>query len=62
MTKQLQIAKERLFGQGGLDVANIKLFPGTNRDATPEQMAETINNVIADLESGDYELVDESLD
>ena len=57
---ELAIAKSRLFGKGSLETANIKLYPGTNRDATPEQMAKQINKAISQLEAGDYELVDES--
>ena len=64
MGKQLEAAKARLRAAG---VTNIKLFPGTNRDATPEQMAEEINRVLARIESGsdesgEYEIVDQSHD
>jgi hypothetical protein len=58
MGTQLDLAKHILFDKDGLDAANLKLFPGTSRDATPEQMAEQINKAIAQIEAGDYEEVD----
>lgn len=61
MTKatQLEMAKHRLFDASGLNVENVKLFPGSNRDATPEQMAEQINKALAQIEAGDYEVVEQ---
>lgn len=59
MPTQLDIAKRRLFDEEALNADNIKLFPGTNRDSTPEQMAEQINKAIAQIDAGDYELVED---
>lgn len=59
MATQLEIAKRRLFDKEALNVDNIKLFPGSNRDSTPEQMAEQINKAIAQIDAGDYELVED---
>lgn len=61
MKTQLEAAKG-LFTDGSLQVMDIKLFPGTSRDATAEQMAEQVNRVIAQLDAGDYEVVAESDD
>jgi hypothetical protein len=58
MSTQMELAKSRLFGEGSLQVANIKLFPGSDRDSTPEQMAEQVKKSLAQIEAGDYELVD----
>lgn len=58
MTDQLELAKHRLYGQDSLRAANIKLFPGSNREATKAQMAEQVAKVIAQLEAGDFEEVD----
>jgi len=53
---QLEEAKARLKAAG---IKNIKFFPGSNRDATPEQMAEEINRTLTRLEEGDFELPDQ---
>ncbi|WP_419828366.1 hypothetical protein [Methylobacterium sp.] len=58
MSTQLEVAKHRLFDEEGLRTANIKLFPGSNRDATSDQMAEQINKALAQIEAGDYEVVE----
>jgi hypothetical protein len=58
VSNQMELAKSRLFGDGSLQVSNIKLFPGEARDSTPEQMAEEVKKSLAQIESGDYELVD----
>lgn len=57
MTDQLEVAKHRLFDEAELRSDNIKLFPGSDRDATKSQMAEQVTKVIAQLESGDFEEV-----
>lgn len=57
---QLDTAKHTLFDSDGLAVANVKLYPGSNREVTPEILAEQVNNVIAQLLAGDFEeLVDD---
>jgi hypothetical protein len=58
MKTQLELAKHRLFDPDALNAANIKLFPGSSRDATPEQFAEQINKALAQIEAGDFELID----
>ncbi len=58
MQQQLEIAKSRLFDKDALQVKNIKLFPGTQRDITAEQYAEQINKSLSQIESGEFELVD----
>ena len=60
MDTQVGIAKSRLYGEGGLGVSDFKMFPGESRDVTPEQMAGVLNKALAQLEAGDYELVDGS--
>jgi len=39
-------------------VTNINIFPGSNQESTPEQVAEQINLALSQIESGDYEIVD----
>lgn len=58
MASQLEEAKRRLFDKDALDVSNIKLFPGTNRDTTAEQVADQIIRAIAQIEAGDFEMVE----
>lgn len=52
-------ARHRLFDREGLQATNVKFFPGTSRDVTPEQIAEQITKAIAQIEAGDYEEVDQ---
>lgn len=59
MGAQLEFAKSRLFDADAIGASNIKLFPGHNRDATPEQLSAELNKVITQLEAGDYDLVNE---
>jgi len=50
MGTSVDVAKNRLFGDGSLGVADIKLFPGTDRDVTPQGFAAEILRVIAEME------------
>jgi hypothetical protein len=58
MMMQLELAKGRLFDTDSLNVNNLKLFTGTNRDVTAEQFAEQINKSLSRIEAGDFELVE----
>lgn len=58
MGQQLELAKKRLFDKDALAVINIKLFPGSSRDATADHFAEQINKAISQIESGDFDEVD----
>jgi hypothetical protein len=58
---QLEIAKHRLFDSDALGASNVKLFPGSDRDTTPERFAEEINRAISRIEAGDFEIVGEEL-
>jgi hypothetical protein len=57
MSTQLELAKHALFDKDGLRAADIKLYPGTDRDATSEQMAAQVNRALLQLTDGQYELV-----
>jgi len=35
----MKAAQELIFGAEGLGASNFKMFPGSNRDVTPEQVA-----------------------
>lgn len=59
MKTQLDVAKHRLFDVDALNAANVKLYPGSSRDATPEKVAEQVNKAIAQIEVGDFDLVDD---
>lgn len=58
MTQPMELAKNRLFDADALDVKNINVFPGSNRDATPTQIAEQINRSLSQIEAGDFEIFD----
>lgn len=55
---QLEVARNRLFGEGGMDVSNFKMFPGASRDISADQIAEQLNKAIGQIQSGDFELVE----
>jgi hypothetical protein len=57
MSTHLEVAKEKLFGEKGLRASNFKLFPGKNRDASREKVAEELVKVFERLEKGEYEVV-----
>lgn len=52
----VDIAKSRLFGDSDSQVGNLKIFHGSSRDITPEQLAEQVNKIIGQLEAGDYDV------
>lgn len=59
MKTQLDVARHRLFDAGMLNAANMKLFPGNSRDAAPEKVAEQVNKAVAQIEAGDFEVVED---
>lgn len=62
MSQQIELAKGRLYGAGAINVRNLKLFPGSKRDVTSEQIADEINKSIAQISTGEYELVEQTED
>lgn len=57
MYVQMNIATRRLFGPNGMDVANIAVTPGSDRDVTADHLAGEINRALARIETGDFDLV-----
>lgn len=62
MSTQLELAKNRLFEKGGLHADNVKLFPGSIREASRERVAEQVNRSLSQIEAGDYEVVGDEAD
>lgn len=58
MNTQLQLAKSALFGESGLGVSNIKMFPGSNREVTAEELAQQVAAVVGEILSGELEDID----
>jgi hypothetical protein len=58
MGTQLELAKNRLFDVESLHASNVKLFPGSTRDLTAEQFGEQVYKAIAQIEAGDFEIVE----
>ena len=50
MKIELNTLKKRLFEDAS--VKNVKFFPGSDSDASPEEMAREINKFFADAETG----------
>ena len=59
MGTQMEMARHLLFDADGLNVSNVKLFPGASREVTVDQVAEQVNKAIAQIEAGDYDVVDQ---
>ncbi|MBC6442550.1 MAG: hypothetical protein GDA53_05380 [Rhodobacteraceae bacterium] len=59
MSDQVKILSNRLYGRGSLEVSDVKIFPGTLREVTKEQIAEQLNRSLAEIETGDFDLVDD---
>ena len=55
MTTQIELASRTLFDPVELNVRDAKLFPGTNRSVTEEQVAEQINLAINQIMAGNFE-------
>lgn len=61
MQVEMNALKKRLFSDNA--VKNVKFFPGTDRDAAPEDFAREINKYFADAENGHNQLnIEEDLD
>lgn len=58
MSTQVERAKGQLFGESAMGVQNLKLFPGSSREVSSEQMAEQINQALASIAAGNFEFVD----
>lgn len=54
MQIELELLKKRLYVDS--KVKNVKFFPGTDRDAAPEDFAREINKFFADATNGDHPL------
>jgi hypothetical protein len=55
---QLETVKHVLFDEQELNAANFKLFPGSSRDVTSEQMAAEINRSIEAILHRDFDVVE----
>lgn len=55
-------AKEKLFGADGLRASNFKMFPGTSRETTAEQVANQLLSSINRIEAGTVEIVEDFAD
>ena len=57
MDSKMEVAKHILFDETKLNVANVKLFPGTERDVSAGDMAQQITKALAQIDAGDYEVL-----
>jgi hypothetical protein len=53
MTTKMSEAQALLFGKSGLGVSNIKFFTGSNREATPEDIAAEVVRVLGAITEAD---------
>lgn len=53
-------AAEMLFGTNGMGVKNIRFFPGSSADVTPEQRAEELINIFQRVRDGDFDVVEKN--
>ena len=54
MGRQVDLLVERLFEDDTRTTLNVGIFPGSNRDATAEQIAGEINKAHSQLEVGNF--------
>lgn len=43
---------------GDVEVKNIKLFPGTDRDTSPERVLDQVDRVVSEIENNVLEVID----
>jgi hypothetical protein len=55
-------AKEKLFGADGLRASNFKMFPGTSRETSAEQIATQLLASIERIEAGTVEIIEDFAD
>ncbi len=58
MTYDVEVASNRLYGEGGIGVSDLKMFRGSSADVTPSDYAKEFNRAISQIENGDYEVVE----
>ncbi|MEA9886510.1 hypothetical protein VDG05_19645 [Xanthomonas campestris pv. raphani] len=51
MATEMNKMQDLLFGADGLSASNFKLFPGSDREVTAEQIAGEINRVFGEIMS-----------
>ncbi|WP_422504980.1 hypothetical protein [Stenotrophomonas sp. GZD-301] len=49
MATEMKNARDMLYGATGLSASNFKLFPGTSREVTAEQIAAEITRSITEI-------------
>jgi hypothetical protein len=57
MSTNMQRAQDLLFGKDGLGATNFKMYPGTNREASSDEIAEEIANAIEKIAEGQATIV-----
>lgn len=62
MSANLSKAQELLFGKEGLGATNFKLFPGSQRELSPDEVSAQIVKSIGDVVAGNFEHVDMEAD
>jgi hypothetical protein len=55
MATNMQKAQALLFGKDGLGAVNVKLFPGTSRESSSEEVAGALADSLERLASGELE-------
>ena len=58
MSDIIETLAERLYGQNGLGIKDIKISMNETSNATDEEIAEQISKVLDQIERGDFELVE----
>ena len=53
MTTQLQLLKEKLFGETGVHASNFKMYRGSNSNASVEEVAAALNASLDRVAAGE---------
>lgn len=52
-----KVMLDRIY-EGEVKVVNLKLFPGTDRDTSPERVLEQVDRVVSEIENDALEVID----
>lgn len=58
MSKNVREAQEAIFGEDGLRATNFKLFPGSNRDATADEISEELLKSMDQIKRDEFEEIE----
>jgi hypothetical protein len=62
MESELKLAEFTLFDPEGLNVRDVKLYPGESRDVSVDELAQQVNRALAQISNGDFDEIPDDPD